>query len=56
MKNPNIHNIITHINTVVQTQSIKGSRKSNAKKYNTRGQTHGVNGAAHLKDNFGGAF
>lgn len=56
MENPNSHNIIRHINTVVNTQSIIGSRKSNAKKYNTRGQTHGTNGVTHLKDNFGGAF
>ena len=55
MKNPNSHNIINHINTIVQTQSIIG-RKSNAKKYRTKAFVHGNNGNVALKDNFGGAF
>jgi len=55
MKNPNSHNIINHINTIVNTQSIRG-RKSNAKKYRTKAFVHGNNGNAKLKDNFGGAF
>ena len=55
MKNPNSHNIINHINTIVQTQSIIG-RKSNAKKYRTKASVHGNNGNVQLKDNFNGAF
>jgi hypothetical protein len=55
MKNPNSTNIINHINTIVQTQSIT-ARKSNAKKYRTKAFVHGNNGNVSLKDNFGGAF
>ena len=55
MKNPNSHNIINHINTTVNAQSITG-RKSNAKKYRTKASVHGNNGNVQLKDNFGGAF
>jgi hypothetical protein len=53
--NPNSHNIIRHINTLVQTKSVTSSRKSNAKKYRTKATVHGNNGNT-LKDNFNGAF
>ena len=55
MKNPNYSNIINHINTIVQTQSIRG-RKSKSKTRETMQKVHANNGNASLKDNFGGAF
>jgi hypothetical protein len=53
---PNTNNIIRHINTTVNTQSIINVRKSTAKKYRTKAFVHGNNGNVSLKDNFGGAF
>jgi hypothetical protein len=52
---PNTNNIIRHINTTVNTQSIIGVRKSTAKKYRTKANVHGNNGNT-MKDDFNGAF
>jgi len=52
---PNTNNIIRHINTTVNTQSIINVRKSTAKKYRTKANVHGNNGNT-MKDDFNGAF